>query len=295
MRVLVKRGYAVVNELSFDKGPVYIGRLPRSQVYLPSTAVSRQHAVFLMTSNGSWIIQDLESANKTTVNGDPVARHALKDGDLIGVADYSLEIRLDSDSDGEHLPLDLGDTLVNGHERHEAVMGITRRRNHVICIGPKRLSDFYELTVSLCSHGDQESMLDELSNVLLGQFNAFHVWTGLRETTSGPLTSYGGRANDGKQVALEELLGKKIVKQAIKDENHILMPNVADAFSAADSQAPSLHRLRSAMSAPVVGPSGAYGVIYVDNALDQPMFTLEDLDYLTLVSTQVGALAEHIA
>ena len=48
MRLLLKRGHSLVNDQHFSKGPVCIGRRPKSHVFLPDRAVSRQHAVLLL-------------------------------------------------------------------------------------------------------------------------------------------------------------------------------------------------------------------------------------------------------
>ena len=65
MRLVVKQGDRTVNELQFEKGPIYIGRHSNSQVFLPDKTVSRQHAVIYNTKDGQWVVEDLESANKT--------------------------------------------------------------------------------------------------------------------------------------------------------------------------------------------------------------------------------------
>ena len=81
---------------------------------------------------------------------------------------------------------------------------------------------------------------------------------------------------------------------SLQEETYILLPNVADLGSSGESHAGGLKNLRSVMTTPIIAPAGAYGVIYLDNGSDQPAFTMHDLDYLTLVSTQVAAILEHI-
>ena len=49
------------------------------------------------------------------------------------------------------------------------------------------------------------------------------------------------------------------------------------------------------MAAPIAAPAGAFGIIYLDNGADQPPYSHHDFDYLTLVSTHIAALLEHIA
>ena len=77
MHLVVKQNNRTVNEFRFANGPVYIGRGANSQVFLPDRAVSRQHAVIFSTQNGKWMVEDLDSANKTYLNEKAVHTAAI--------------------------------------------------------------------------------------------------------------------------------------------------------------------------------------------------------------------------
>jgi len=62
-----------------------IGRSPQCQVQLDEEGVSRRHAVFELTPEGNVQIVDLDSRNGTFVNGSPVSRETLRDGDKIQI------------------------------------------------------------------------------------------------------------------------------------------------------------------------------------------------------------------
>ncbi|MBN2211647.1 MAG: FHA domain-containing protein [Sedimentisphaerales bacterium] len=295
MRILIHRGHSLVNDLHFGEGPVYVGRQPRCQVFLPDQSVSRQHAVLFTTHDGIWMVQDLDSANQTLLNGRPVAKMPLHEGDVINICDFKLEVHIDSESGpmAYDKPLDMGDTMV-GERSTDASIFHTTAGDQLLRLTPNHLKHFYHLTIALCQQDDQSKLLTTLCQVLLKQYDAYHVWAGLREDTTGPLTCHYGLARGGTVVTLEKLIGRQIVRQAINDETYILLPNVADLHPPGDSTPAGIEKLRSAIAAPIVGPAGAYGVIYVDNGADQKPLTRSDLDYLTLISTQVAAHAEHI-
>ena len=67
---------------------VEIGREVERGVRADSPLVSRRHALLTRRDDGWWI-QDLGSANGTFVNGERVARQAIKAGDLIHIADIA--------------------------------------------------------------------------------------------------------------------------------------------------------------------------------------------------------------
>ncbi len=59
-----------------------IGRFPTSDIQIPSPRVSRFHAI-LRWRNGAWIIEDVESLNGLTCQGQRIDQLALIDGDRI--------------------------------------------------------------------------------------------------------------------------------------------------------------------------------------------------------------------
>jgi hypothetical protein len=61
-----------------------IGRLQECDICLADSNVSRRHAE-LFTIEGAWYLQDLESTNGTMLNGEPITRARLRDGDVIEI------------------------------------------------------------------------------------------------------------------------------------------------------------------------------------------------------------------
>ena len=64
---------------------IVLGRLPECDVHIDQEGVSRQHAMLECTAEGSVHIVDLDSRNGTFVNGEPVSRETLRDGDKIQI------------------------------------------------------------------------------------------------------------------------------------------------------------------------------------------------------------------
>lgn len=67
-----------------------IGRGRKCDVVIPSTAVSRNHAVLTRYDDGSWTISDTDSQNGITVNGLQEDIKALSEWDRIGIGDQLL-------------------------------------------------------------------------------------------------------------------------------------------------------------------------------------------------------------
>ena len=110
MRVLVKQSDGNTKELQFVKGPVSIGRGTNNQVFLPDRGVSREHAVISSTNDGRWIIEDLDSSNKTYLNEKAIRKAEIKHGDCLRITDFTLEIILEEQARAEE-PIHPEDTL----------------------------------------------------------------------------------------------------------------------------------------------------------------------------------------
>ena len=71
-------------DISLDLERITIGRRADNHVCLPFPAVSGEHAAVVTVLDDSFL-EDLNSTNGTLVNGKPVARHFLRDGDEIDI------------------------------------------------------------------------------------------------------------------------------------------------------------------------------------------------------------------
>lgn len=69
--------------------PITIGRGPDNDVVIDNLAVSTHHAR-LFPELDHYVVEDLQSINGTFVNGQPVQRKILRDGDKIGIGKHSL-------------------------------------------------------------------------------------------------------------------------------------------------------------------------------------------------------------
>jgi pSer/pThr/pTyr-binding forkhead associated (FHA) protein len=87
--VLVSTG----RQIRLSKPVTTIGRSTDCEVTLKASDVSKQHCR-IEVKPGAVVIEDLDSANSTLVNGEAVKRAALKNGDLLKVADYEFEVRV---------------------------------------------------------------------------------------------------------------------------------------------------------------------------------------------------------
>jgi pSer/pThr/pTyr-binding forkhead associated (FHA) protein len=77
-------GGKITGEYMLNKAVYTIGRFPTSDVQIPSRSVSRLHAI-IHWKNGAWVIEDAESLNGLSCQGQRVTELALVDGDRISI------------------------------------------------------------------------------------------------------------------------------------------------------------------------------------------------------------------
>jgi len=286
MRLVVKQGKHVINKFQCTQGPVYIGRHSQSQIFLPDAAVSRQHAVLFATGEGKWMIEDLNSANQTYLNGKPVHEAPLDTGDCIRIADFTIEVDFEEGATSDSR-IHLDDTLTGVRREPQVIKrDPDAQRAPNIRLRAGRAADFIRATEAVCQANGPEEVLDALLDVLSEQFAANRIWCMLRNDPDGPPMAEGGRAADGRALTLADIgLKDVVVRHAQEKREFLLLPQ---APAQGDQKI-----ARSVMIAPVVGAAGCFGLLYVDNDVDCEPYTPSDLDYLMLIAIHLAAALEN--
>lgn len=88
-KLYLKFEQAVLKEFLLGDQPVTIGRLPDNTVHIDNPAVSGHHAR-ITKEGGRYFLEDLHSTNHTYINGQPITRAALKDGDTALIAKHTV-------------------------------------------------------------------------------------------------------------------------------------------------------------------------------------------------------------
>ncbi len=66
-----------------DKPEMTVGRKEAADICLKDASLSGNHAVFIRTESGSYILRDNDSTNGTRVNNVPITEQELKNSDII--------------------------------------------------------------------------------------------------------------------------------------------------------------------------------------------------------------------
>jgi len=185
MQLVVKQGGSLVKEIYFSRGPVYIGRQPENNICLADLSVSRQHAVFYGADKTDWFVEDLDSANKTYLNKSAIHKAKVKDGDMLRIAGFTIDIHI-RDADDVVSQINMSDTLkmaVHGPETIIRRFDMTDSPDIKMPTG--RANDYREATATIYTSDSAEKLLEVLTELVDKQFDIFHTWIGLRTQTDG--------------------------------------------------------------------------------------------------------------
>lgn len=97
-KIILTDNDSLVREVPLAKERITIGRRPHNDIVIDDLAVSAEHAVIVTVRNDSFL-EDLNSTNGTQINGQPVKKHFLQDGDVIELAQYRLRYVADDPRD----------------------------------------------------------------------------------------------------------------------------------------------------------------------------------------------------
>ncbi len=288
MRLVVKQNDRTVNEFRFAKGPIYIGRHKDSQVFLPDAAVSRQHAVIFNTQDGKWMVEDLDSANKTYLNDQAIHKVEIKSGDCLRITDYTIEINLEDGAETEK-PAHLEDTLTVPSIDQQ----IIERRLDTTDAPPIRLpahraTDLLQASEAIGQAGNLDELLLALLDITSKQLGTYHNWCALRGEPTGPMICHAGRSRDGQTLELSNIKLNEKINEAVEKDHFLLFIFSRDMSKEKKGQ------IRSVVIAPIRGPAGCFGVLYANNTFRDDHYSLSDLDYLMLLGMHIASAVQKL-
>lgn len=283
MRLFVSLGQSSVNELKFDRGPIYVGRQMGSQVFLPDKSVSRQHAVFYTTKDGIWVIEDLGSSNKTHVNSRVIHKTELNHNDVVRIADFLIRVSLEEDEDHERRT-EMEDTIMGEHHIHRDLHTVERNLEALDAppfkFPPKRIKHYHKMLAVISKQQNMESLYKSVRDVLFRQFNAKNIWMAFRKNPTGPMDIEDGRMLSTEHIKRLDLALPASLDESARENKYLLIHQLPRQILS--------RGIRSVIIAPITVGKENHGVIYIANSTDHPHYNLADMDYLILIAINLG-------
>jgi pSer/pThr/pTyr-binding forkhead associated (FHA) protein len=287
MYLIVKHKDQPEKELRFRDGPIYIGRQLGSQVFLPDKLVSRQHAVIYSTKDGQWILEDLDSANKTYLNSRAIHKAQIKDGDIFQISDFTIEVKFVATT-SEPKPINMDDTLLNVMQEIRLVSRKFDELNgQAFRLSSAGIKNYAEAVCAICKAKTKKELLDILVDTFQKQLLVSHIWIGFKTPDEPSFHTYFGKTPSGVSVELDSLILKTHIVNSVEKMEFKLIPRLHVEDKEKD-------KMRSALIAPILFEKKCFGIIYIDNSLQHEQYDIMDLNYLMLLSVNIGTILQKI-
>lgn len=264
-----------------------IGRQPDNDLALVNPAVSRKHARIVKRSGG-YVIEDLDSAHGTSVNGERIKSRELKPGDLIGIGPVSLRF-LANDSSAQADSTDVLHVQSTRSASHASLPPLRRKSSsHDPVAQAARLEAL--LDVGLSIHGEREirKLLERIARILIETMDVERCGIFLRDKLEPEIVlSKAGIEQAAALPFSKTLLGRAMdAGEALVTADAGRDQRLAGASLAAGT-------IRSAMVAPLWGRERVLGAVVVEHRGAVGAFDAEDLRLLVVLANLAGTAIEN--
>ena len=275
----------------------------RDSLDLPLTdnTISRRHAQ-LIKKNNTWIINDLNSANGTYLNGVKISgAHELKQGDQVRFG--TTLIVFGERPTGAGIAGEPAGSLKideNGNIVESAIMTtVPSMEDSVIIAGPEmsnavgNLRILYELATAVSTIFDRQQLLEKVMDMIFNSIPADRGFILLQEEEHSPdlipvVVRYRSKNHVG-EIAISHTIVNHVIekKEGVLCSNAMRDPRFAKGKSVHD------YGIRSALCVPITAREQAIGVIYVDTTVATHTYAGEQLRLLTAIGMHTGLAVEH--
>ena len=300
---------------SFDfqltRAEIRIGRAgDRSDLVLDDGQVSRAHALIKRTANG-YALVDLDSANGTWVNDQRVKEKPLSNGDKFTISKYNFEFKLGSDATSINYENQAIGGTVFMRKPDELAGSVPKLDRTALGAADASGQALYTYIETLRKKAETLSRLYELNQLLSGDFALDAIFKKvsemvfrltpadrflvlLRDADSGGLDRVATEfRNPARATAGEITISRTVVDRVLQEGISLLSLDTTLDQRLVAAQSIIMHNIRSVMCAPLLGRTGALGVIYVDCTEPMKILREDDLDLLNAVAAEASIAVDN--
>jgi transcriptional regulator with GAF, ATPase, and Fis domain/pSer/pThr/pTyr-binding forkhead associated (FHA) protein len=269
---------------------VSIGRESSNAVCLPDAAISPRHCRITSDSE-RYILEELDGAASTIVNGIPVKRRVLSHGDIISVGDSSFLFLEDGGSASTSSPVHLDENAALSVSAEQV------RQDELRFLNPEKLAalpaqeriartlgTLLKISTAIGSLGDVDSVQWQLLGTIFDVIPAERAAILLCGDTLGEFAStvaWDCVSGPDQPVHVSRSLALRVIGERVS----ILDP-------AGDSQPPESAAL-SLLCVPLSAGDRVLGVIYLDTRNPSTRFRTEDLQLLSAIAGLAAVAIEN--
>lgn len=229
-----------------------IGRAADCDLVLDRSGISKHHTQIVFDHN-QFLVRDLESKNKTLVNGDPIKERKLSDRDLITLGGIDLQFRTVQERD-----LDVA--AQKSLNKIQSAARFTRSISRNLTLDP---------------------ILDEVMNALIQLSQAERGFL-LVEDQEGKLQMARSVNIGSDELRSKEFrLSMSAIERAIETKEAVAISNAMDDTYFGDQSSVQDLELKTLVCVPMITPDNrVIGVLYADSTRDKQEFAELDVQLL---------------
>ena len=296
------------------EGEVPIGRSLSNAVCVADARASRHHARILRTGGG-YAIEDLKSANGTTLNGErlrPGTPAALEDGDTVEISGERFTFHDDESENAARTPTGrasessvslttFGGVAVRmsaGGEQPAVDLTLDASRSLVDLPAVEisdpgeagaviqRLQAMCRVSIALGSVLDRDELMRRIIDCLFEIFPLAERAFIMLADPSGALRPVAARTRDAENAEIR--VSRTILNRVQGERRSLLLTDAQSDQRFSDRMSIVDLELRSVMCAPLLTREAFLGLIQVDTTRAGEPFTQQDLEVLTGIGTQAA-------
>ena len=277
---------------------VTIGRELKNDLVLDDPRVSRLHATVRKTDAGV-ILRDMGSGNGTFVNGQRIQPNVdvkLKTEDQVKLGSCTVTLQVadplraqtPSESFREVLQKTPNDLLsvsaLHSFSSQEVPALVFRQELEK---KERILRLFYDLSHKLSSVFTLEEIYEQVFDILISVTSASRCFI-FRKNEHGEFEQVAARMRKAGDVGEPLPISQTIFAKVASERVSILLEDAQHEEAGFSSKSIIYNQIQSIMAAPIIGPRGLLGIIYVDRQEDPETFSADDLDLLNAVAVHTG-------
>jgi serine phosphatase RsbU (regulator of sigma subunit) len=278
------------------EAPCLVGRASLNHVVIDDPRISRQHAK-IAHEEGGYIVYDLNSANGTFVDDQPIKRRRLEHGATLRFGPYAFSFKESRERTATAPPGPFGGNLevrtLHGMQPPVQILeslAVSGEQDGVTSLivleeSYRKLSTLHGFMRSLSSTLDNDALVDRIIENLLETFTASEVGVYIFDDKNDALRPMRARRHTGEEV-LPKPLSPPIFEEVVRRGRAVLSATPPPAGM--DMPPPAGITLH----APMMNGTRLLGVLAVRDTLRSDRFRQRDLDLLAGLAA-VAALSLH--
>lgn len=277
VRLVIREG-ASSRTVTIDTVPFTIGRQPDSNLFLPHTQVSRQHAI-IHRDNDGYFLQDLGSRHGTLINGVRHETIRLQSGDRIQLGQSNVTLLFLATRDQPSA------TTLNL---------LTRLSTDSSGTELEKLSLFLQAAQSFNNTHVLQDILGTMAEYTLRLTGAERAFVFLGDSPA-KLTLETGLNSEGQVLVDDSKISRSILQDAAQSGQEFLIGDVSGDGQPIGRESMVAHELRSVIAIPLRGhgSTNLLGVLYLDSHIRTSTLNRVGRDILHAIATEAATLVEN--